>query len=54
MGNLLLRSFNLKEKVKKNDPVYGNVEEFNTPGRYITYKWDGKNMRIIMDLFQAY
>jgi predicted dehydrogenase len=33
MGNLLLRSFNWHEKGK-------------TPGRYITYKWDGANMRI--------
>jgi hypothetical protein len=30
MGNLLLRSFNLP----------------NAGGRYITYKWDGENMRI--------
>ena len=37
MGNLLLRSFNLREKVK---------DEMTTPGRYITYKWDGENMRI--------
>ncbi len=33
MGNLLLRSFNWREKGQ-------------TPGRYITYKWDGANMRI--------
>src|SRR6266496_2617181 len=46
MGNLLLRSFNLRQKVKKNDPVYGSMEGYNTPGRYIAYKWDGENMRI--------
>jgi hypothetical protein len=46
MGNLLLRSFNIREKVKKHDPVYGDMEEITTPGRYITYKWDGANMRI--------
>ena len=34
MGNLLLRSFGLKDAKK------------NMPGRYITYKWDGANMRI--------
>jgi hypothetical protein len=36
----------LRQKVKKNDPVYGAMEEFDTPGRYISYKWDGENMRI--------
>ncbi len=46
MGNLLLRSFNLHQKVKRNDSVYGEVEQLTTPGRYITYKWDGENMRI--------
>ena len=46
MGNLLLRSFNIREKVKRHDPVYGDMEEITTPGRYITYKWDGENMRI--------
>lgn len=38
MGNLLLRSFNLQAKGKKNEDT--------TPGRYIAYKWDGANMRI--------
>jgi len=38
MGNLLLRSFNLREMSSKN--------EITTPGRYITYKWDGAHMRI--------
>jgi predicted dehydrogenase len=37
MGNLLLSSFNLREKSKN---------QIITPGRYITYKWDGENMRI--------
>lgn len=46
MGNLLLRSFNIRNKVKRHDPVYGEVEDITTPGRYITYKWDGENMRI--------
>lgn len=46
MGNLLLRSFNLKKKIKRKDPVYGEVEDFELPGRYIRLKWDGENMRI--------
>jgi predicted dehydrogenase len=46
MGNLLLRSFNIREKIKKKDPVYGDITVSTTPGRYITYKWDGENMRI--------
>ena len=46
MGNLLLRSFNIREKVVKKDPVYGDMESFTFPGRYINYKWDGANMRI--------
>jgi hypothetical protein len=46
MGNLLLRSFNIREKVKRHDPVYGDVEDITTPGRYIAYKWDGANMKI--------
>jgi len=46
MGNLLLRSFNIREKVKRTDPVYGEMESNIYPGRYINYKWDGPNMRI--------
>ena len=46
MGNLLLRSFNIRKKIKRVDPVYGEMEGFITPGRYINYKWDGENMRI--------
>ena len=46
MGNLLLRSFNIRKKVKRTDPVYGEMESFVYPGRYIDFKWDGENMRI--------
>ena len=46
MGNLLLRSFNIRKKYKREDPVYGSMEGYNYPGRYINYKWDGENMRI--------
>lgn len=46
MGNLLLRSFNIREEVKRIDPVYGEMTGYNYPGRYISYKWDGENMRI--------
>jgi len=46
MGNLLLRSFNIREKIKRKDPVYGEMEANIFPGRYITYKWDGANMRV--------
>jgi predicted dehydrogenase len=46
MGNLLLRSFNIREKVVREDPVYGTMESYNFPGRYINYTWDGPNMRI--------
>ena len=46
MGNLVLRSFNIREKIKRTDPVYGDMEGFVYPGRYINYKWDGENMRV--------
>jgi predicted dehydrogenase len=46
MGNLLLRSFNIREKISRKDPVYGEMESFIFPGRYINYQWDGPNMRI--------
>ena len=46
MGNLLLRSFNIQEKISRVDPVYGKMEGYIFPGRYITYKWDGANMKI--------
>ncbi len=46
MGNLLLRSFNIRKKIKRVDSVYGEMESFVYPGRYINFKWDGENMRI--------
>ncbi len=46
MGNLLLRSFNIQNKIIRNDPVYGEMEGFTFPGRYKTFKWDGENMKI--------
>jgi predicted dehydrogenase len=46
MGNLLLRSFNIRQKIKRVDPVYGEMESFLFPGRYINFKWDGPAMRI--------
>jgi len=46
MGNLILRSFNIREKISRKDPVYGDMEGYDFPGRYVNYKWDGENMRI--------
>ncbi|MCE1199998.1 MAG: Gfo/Idh/MocA family oxidoreductase [Marinilabiliales bacterium] len=46
MGNLILRAFNIREKIKRKDPVYGDMEGFVFPGRYINFKWDGPKMRI--------
>jgi predicted dehydrogenase len=46
MGNLLLRCFNIRETIKRKDPVYGEMESYIFPGRYMSYKWDGENMRI--------
>ena len=46
LGNLLLRSFNIKEKIQRNDPVYGEMGGYKFPGRYISYQWDGPNMKI--------
>ena len=46
MGNLLLRSFNLQQKVKRKDPVYGEMDGFEFQGRYIPFHWDGENMKI--------
>jgi len=46
LGNLLLRSFNLREKVKRMDPVYGQMEGFAYSGRYKALQWDGANMRV--------
>lgn len=46
LGNLILRSFNIRKKISKTDPVYGDIESYIYPGRYINFKWDGENMRI--------
>ena len=46
LGNLLLRSFNLREKIKRVDPVYGNMEAYKFSGRYKALQWDGDNMRV--------
>src|SRR5258706_2311945 len=46
IGNLLLRSFNMRKTIKRKDPVYGGMQDYETPGRYVAYKWDGENMRI--------
>lgn len=46
LGNLLLRSFNLQQKITRKDPVYGNVEDYAFNGRYIDLKWDGENMKV--------
>ena len=46
LGNLLLRSFNLQEKIKRNDPVYGNMEGYKFSGRYKALTWDGANMKV--------
>lgn len=46
MGNLLLRSFNIREKYTREDPVYGIMEGYKYPGRYIKYLWDAENMRV--------
>jgi predicted dehydrogenase len=46
LGNLLLRSFNIREKIKRNDPVYGNMEGYKFSGRYVGLKWDGENMKV--------
>ena len=46
MGNLILRSFNIREKITRKDPVYSEMTSFIYPGRYITYQWDGDQMKI--------
>ncbi len=40
MGNLAIRSFDYREKDKKNP------DRWNYPGRYIKLLWDGPNMKI--------
>src|SRR5882724_2750719 len=39
LGNLLLRCFNIREKIKRKDPVYGDVESYKFNGRYIALQW---------------
>lgn len=46
LGNLLLRSFNISEKITTRDPVYGTRESVEFPGRYIAYQWNGARMRV--------
>ncbi|MFM1912967.1 MAG: hypothetical protein RIR51_805 [Bacteroidota bacterium] len=46
MGNLLLRSFNIREKETRVDPVYGKMESYKFPTRYRKLIWDGPNMRV--------
>ena len=46
LGNLLLRSFNLQEKYKRKDPVYGEMDALKFSGRYIALQWDAKNMKV--------
>ncbi len=46
LGNLLLRSFNIREKIKGNDPVYGKMDGYKFSGRYVGLNWDGENMKV--------
>ena len=46
LGNLLLRSFNLKEKYRRKDPVYGDMDAYRFSGRYKALLWDGANMKV--------
>jgi len=46
MGNLLLRSFSIREKTTRKDPVYGDQIGSNYPGRYISHTWDAINMNV--------
>ena len=46
LGNLLLRSFNIREKITKQDPVYGKMEGYQFSGRYKALQWDGANMKV--------
>ena len=46
MGNLLLRTFSLRDKITRKDPVYGEQSGFNYPGRYIAHTWDAINMKV--------
>ncbi len=46
LGNLLLRSFNIREKITVNDPVYGKMDGYKFSGRYVALNWDGENMKV--------
>ena len=46
LGNLLLRSFTILEKIQKNNPVYCNAAGYKFSGRYRALKWYGENMRV--------
>jgi hypothetical protein len=46
LGNLLLRSFDIKENIKRDDPVYGKMEGLRFSGRYVALQWDGENMKV--------
>jgi hypothetical protein len=41
LGNLLLRSFNIREKVGSG------ADDYRFTGRYKSMKWDGQNMKIL-------
>lgn len=46
MGNLILRSFFMREREIAHDKIYGDRETYIYPGRNKTFLWDGANMRI--------
>jgi hypothetical protein len=46
LGNLLLRSFNMQEKVSTNKSGNNKQNLIKMSGRYISMKWDGNNMRV--------
>ncbi len=46
MGNLLLRSFSIRDKVTRTDPVYGEMTGYSYPGRYKALEWDAQNMKV--------
>jgi hypothetical protein len=46
MGNLLLRTFDIQEKIKRKGPVYGNIGGLKFSGRYKALQWDGAYMRV--------
>lgn len=46
MGNILLRCFDFRKIQPSTDPNTGGSTRYVYPGRFISYKWDGANMRI--------